>query len=38
MQGVKEFIEHGAKLGQLWMEEYFEVGNPLINSGAPRQR
>ncbi|ACK70463.1 ATPase [Gloeothece citriformis PCC 7424] len=32
MQGVKEFIKNGALLGQLWMEDYFDVGNPLINS------
>lgn len=36
MQGVKEFIEHGALLGSLWMEDYFEMGNPLKNSGLPR--
>lgn len=35
MQGIKEFIEHGALLGNLWMEDYFEFGNPLKNSGAP---
>lgn len=28
MQGIKEFIQHGALLGQLWMEDYFDVGNP----------
>jgi predicted ATPase len=27
MQGVKEFIQNGALLGQLWMENYFDVGN-----------
>ena len=37
MDGVKEFIEHGAKLGDLWMEDYFEVGNPLINFGGPKR-
>ncbi|NJM28145.1 MAG: hypothetical protein HC856_07760, partial [Pseudanabaena sp. RU_4_16] len=34
MQGIKEFIDQGATLGQLWMEDYFDVGNPLINSGG----
>jgi len=29
MQGIKEFVEHGALLGSLWMEDYFEYGNPL---------
>ncbi|BAZ10914.1 ATPase [Calothrix sp. NIES-4071] len=33
MRGIKEFIEEGATLGSLWMEDYFEVGNPLINHG-----
>jgi len=30
MQGVKEFIQNGALLGQLWMKDYFDVGNPII--------
>jgi len=34
-KGVKQFMEHGALLGSLWMEDYFDVGNPLKNSGAP---
>jgi predicted ATPase len=33
MCGVKDFIDNGATLGNLWMENYFEVGDPLINSG-----
>ncbi|KYC41792.1 ATPase [Scytonema hofmannii PCC 7110] len=37
MQGIKEFMEQGASLGSLWMEDYFEVGNPLINSGGPKK-
>lgn len=36
MRGVKEFIQHGAQLGHLWMEGHFEVGDPLINSGAEK--
>ena len=31
MPGVREFMKEGALLGQLWMEGYFEVGNPLNN-------
>lgn len=31
MQGVKEFINQGALLGYLWMSDFFDVGNPLIN-------
>jgi hypothetical protein len=29
-------MEHGAKLGQLWMENQFEVGDPLTNHGSPQ--
>lgn len=35
MQGINEFLETGAKLGQLWMEGYFEFGDPLTNAGGP---
>ena len=28
MRGIAEQIEAGAKLGQLWLEGYFEAGNP----------
>jgi predicted ATPase len=35
INGVSEFLEAGASLGQLWQENYFGVGNPLVNSGAP---
>jgi predicted ATPase len=34
MQGVKQFMEQGALLGSLWMEDFFDVGNPLKNAGA----
>lgn len=34
MRGIREFIASGALLGQLWMEDYFEVGNPLTNHSA----
>jgi predicted ATPase len=36
MLGIKEFIAAGALLGQLWIEGYFEVGDPLTNNGGPR--
>lgn len=29
MPGIAEFIQHGATLGELWMEGHFEVGDPL---------
>lgn len=36
MRGIREFMDHGAQLGQLWMEGHFEAGDPLVNAGAPR--
>ncbi len=29
MPGIAAFIQHGATLGELWMEGHFEVGDPL---------
>lgn len=34
MRGVNEFMETGGKLGHLWMEGYFEFGDPLTNAGG----
>jgi hypothetical protein len=36
MKGVTEFMEAGGKLGHLWMEGFFEVGDPLTASGGPK--
>jgi predicted ATPase len=36
--GVPQFMEHGALLGQLWLEGQFGVGDPLVNHGAPSSR
>jgi len=36
MPGVKEFMDAGAKLGHLWTESYFEVGDPLVAGGGPK--
>jgi predicted ATPase len=36
--GVPEFVETGARMGQLWMENRLGVGDPLTNQGAPRRR
>jgi len=36
MRGIKEFMASGALLGNLWMEGYFEVGDPLISAGGPK--
>jgi predicted ATPase len=38
MPGIGAFVHEGAKLGHLWMEGQFEVGDPLIASGGPRKR
>lgn len=35
INGIREFMEEGALLGDLWMEGYFGVGDPLKYSGAP---
>lgn len=35
IQGVREFVDHGALLGHLWMEGHLGVGDPLVNQGAP---
>lgn len=35
LQGVPEFVKHGALLGHLWMEGQLGVGDPLANQGAP---
>ncbi len=36
MEGIVGFWEAGALLGDLWMEGYFEVGDPLVASGGPK--
>jgi predicted ATPase len=36
MQGIKEFMNSGAMLGHLWMEGYFDVGDPLTALGGPK--
>lgn len=35
---LTSMIEQGAVLGDLWMEGYFGVGDPLTNAGRPRLR
>ena len=37
MLGINHFIEAGAKLGDLWMEGYFEFGDPLTNASGPKR-
>ena len=36
MRGINEFIKTGGKLGQLWMEGFFDCGDPLTNAGGPK--
>lgn len=36
IQGVNEFLAAGATIGSLWLEGRFGVGDPLVNSGAPK--
>lgn len=38
MQGITEFMDQGALLGQLWMEGHFEVGDPLTSGGGERRK
>ena len=34
VRGVREFVEAGAQLGDLWMEGQFRVGDPLVGSSG----
>jgi len=34
MRGIKEFMEEGAQLGYLWVEGFFEIGDPLVDSSS----
>ena len=36
--GIQQFIDEGAMLGDLWIEGHFNVGDPLVNHGAPAPR
>ena len=36
MTGINEFIAQGSQLGYLWMQNHFEVGDPLVNAGRPK--
>ena len=35
VEGIDEFLEEGAALGDLWMEGHFGIGDPLVNQGGP---
>jgi predicted ATPase len=36
MERVRSFVDAGGLLGNLWMEGYFDVGDPLVASGGPK--
>ncbi len=36
MPGVREQVDAGASLGDLWVEGFFDVGDPLVNAGGQR--
>lgn len=36
--GIREFLDEGALLGDLWMEGQFRTGDPLVNQGSPAGR
>ncbi len=36
MKGIPDFVDQGGQLGDLWMEGYFEVGDPLTAAGGER--
>jgi predicted ATPase len=38
MEHIRELVDNGALLGDLWMEGHFEVGDPLTNAGGPKRR
>lgn len=38
IKGVADFVKEGALLGDLWMEGYLGVGDPLVNQGMPLER
>jgi predicted ATPase len=36
IKGIQEQVDQGGKLGDLWMENFFGVGDPLTNHGEPQ--
>ena len=36
MTRVRSFVQEGAQLGDLWMEGFFDVGDPLTAAGGPK--
>lgn len=38
ISGIRDFMDEGALLGQLWLEGHFGFGDPLTNQGAPTRQ
>lgn len=38
IEGVADFVQNGALLGDLWIEGHLGVGDPLVNEGMPLVR
>jgi len=38
MPGIKDFMHQGGLLGHLWMEGYFDFGDPLTAAGGPNEQ
>jgi predicted ATPase len=38
IEGVLEFMQDGAMLGQLWLEGHFGIGDPLVDQDVPAPR
>ncbi|MBW2429527.1 MAG: AAA family ATPase [Deltaproteobacteria bacterium] len=38
IQGITDFAHEGASMGHLWLEGRFGVGDPLVESGAPKTK
>ena len=36
MKGIQDLYNDGSHLGYLWIEGYFDVGDPLTHSGGPK--
>lgn len=34
LPGIKEFVQNGASLGDLWIENYFDFGDPLVGQSV----
>lgn len=37
LRGIPEFVHAGASMGHLWLEGRLGLGDPLVNSGSPKE-